>query len=339
MPSFEQPLAHSSDKVLAVAHPNIALVKYWGKRDVALNLPAVGSLSITLDTFETRTTVARLALSTQDEIVIGKELLQGDKIGRHRQVFDLLRAKSARPCGLRLYSENNFPTGAGLASSASGFAALTLAAARALDVSMSHEALAHVARQGSGSAPRSLDGGFVEMARGTRADGTDCHATQLYPAEYFPLRVVIAIFDERPKSILSTEGMLHTQKTSPFYGGWLASQERDLEEARAALRTRDFARLAEVSEHSCLKMHALAMASRPGLRYWLAQTYAALDTVVKLRAQGTGCFFTIDAGPQLKAVCLPEAAQQVHEALMQIPGVKKIVTVGLGGGARIVDAA
>ncbi|HJR11205.1 MAG TPA: diphosphomevalonate decarboxylase [Rhodanobacteraceae bacterium] len=322
----------------AQAQPNIALVKYWGKRDAALNLPAAGSLSITLDALHTRTRVHfDDALATDDIALNGdRDEAQSRKIGAF---LDLFRARAGVATRAHVESGNDFPTGAGLASSASGFAALAVAADRALGLHLQPRELSILARHGSGSAARSIFGGFVEMSAGVRDDGEDACATPLLESAAWPLKVVVAITTRAKKSIGSREGMEHTRDTSPFYRGWIATANADLAEARAAVRARDFDKLAQVGEASCLAMHALMLSARPGLVYWNAATIECIRHVRALRSEGAGVFFTIDAGPQVKAVCLPDDAAGVAEALRDVAGVEDVLVSGLGEGARIEDGA
>ena len=322
----------------AQAQPNIALIKYWGKRDLALNLPVVGSLSITLDRLWTRTRVEFDESLSADRITLnGRE--DAKQLRRASACLDLLRARAGIATRANIVSTNNFPTGAGLASSASGFAALVLAGDAALGLGLSRAEQSVLARRCSGSAARSIFGGYVEWAHGQRADGEDSVATPILEAEAWPLSVAVAITSTAEKAIGSTEGMNRTAETSPYQQAWIDSQEADLAEARAAIAARDFERLATISEYSCLKMHALALAAKPGLLYWNAATVATMHVVRGLRAQGVPVFFTIDAGPQLKAVCLPAAAAQVAAALREVPGVLNVVETGLGGDARVLDPA
>jgi diphosphomevalonate decarboxylase len=323
-----------------LAHPNIALIKYWGKRPGTLNLPAVGSLSITLDTLATQTQVELVPSAEQDAFFIGGAPAPADQAVRAAAFMHLVRAMvgdSALPYA-SINSSNNFPTGAGLASSASGFAALALAATRAYGLSCSPAVLSRLARQGSGSAARSIFGGFVQMAKGVRDDGMDAVAAPLLPAAAWPLRVVVAITHRGVKAVGSTAGMERTRKTSPYWDAWVKSQEADLAEGRQAVLAHDFAGLADIAEHSCFKMHALAMSARPHLVYALPGTLGAQHRVAALRQDGVPVFCTMDAGPQVKAVCLPEAEQHVVQALKEVPGVVHVMTAGLGAGARVVGA-
>jgi diphosphomevalonate decarboxylase len=324
--------------VRAIAHANFALVKYWGKRDPALNLPDVGSISITLDALYADTCVSVDADLDDDAFELdGKAEAAGER--RVRALLERVRTLSGRRAPARVVSRNNFPTGAGLASSAAGFAALVTAAARAYGLDLSAPRLSELARIGSGSAARSIFGGFVEMARGERADGRDAVATELAPADHWPLEVAVAISDTGRKAVGSTEGMQRTADTSPFYPAWVAHQPIDLSAARNAIRARDFDALARVSEASALAMHGLAMSARPGLLYFNAATIECLHRVRELRGSGTAVFFTVDAGPQVKAVCESAAAGAVADALADVGGVSEVLRSGLGGGARLVDNA
>lgn len=321
----------------ARAHSNIALVKYWGKRDSRLNLPATGSISVTLDALYTETGVRFDPELAGDRFRYGEASWQTAE-ARISRFLDLVRNLSGTRSFAWVESRNNFPTGSGLASSASGFAALALAATRAAGMAPAPEALSALARQGSGSAARSIFGGLVEMRRGTRDDGSDAHAVQLLRPEQWPLSIVIAITDNRSKTVGSTEGMTRTAETSPYFRGWMESADQDLEAMRDAIQSRDFEALAETCEHSCLKMHALMMSGRPGLIYWNPATVAAMQAVRELRAQGTPVCFTIDAGPQLKAICEPAAAETVERTLASVPGVLETRHSGLGPDAQITGS-
>lgn len=317
-----------------MAQPNIALVKYWGKRDSALNLPAGGSISITLSGLQTVTRVRFDPALQRDELQLNG-VAAPEKVGKVSAVLDLLRRDAGMTLPARVFSANNFPTGAGLASSASGFAALVVAADAALGLGLSMERLCEYARRGSGSAARSLFGGFVEMCRGTRPDGTDAVATPLLDAESWPLSVVIAVTSTAAKQTSSAAGMELSRRTSPFYAAWTAGNDAALAEARSAIARRDFEALASISEHSSTAMHAVMLSTRPALIYWNGVTVDLLHAVRSLREDdGLAVFSTVDAGPQVKAVCLPQHASQVAAALRAIPGVIEVRSVGLGPGAR-----
>jgi diphosphomevalonate decarboxylase len=312
----------------AIAQPNIALIKYWGKRNIERNLPAVGSISVTLRDLHTRMSVELDDTLAADTLTVN-DVPDVRMLPRLSACLDRVAGKN-RPRA-RILSTCNFPIAAGLASSASSFAALTVAAAEAAGRSLSTPELASLAGRASGSAARSLLGGFVELWN----TDDDIEVSKLCAAEEWPVTVVVAITETGPKPVGSTEAMEISRKTSPFYSNWVEQQERDLDNARAAIADRNFQALAEIAEHNCLKMHSVMWASRPPMVYWNAATMRCLQAVRKLQGRGVGVFFTIDAGPQVKAVCLPEFAVEVEAELRATPGVTDIMTTGLGEGARV----
>jgi len=318
----------------AVAHPNIALIKYWGKSDIERNIPAVGSLSITLDGLTTTTAVSFNSDVEEDEFLLGGQAIP-EMSGRVSRCLDLVRERGGAQTRARVESNNDFPTAAGLASSASGFAALVTAADAAMGVNIPQNELADMARRSSGSAARSLFGGFVEL-RLTPDGPFPTETRQILEPTDWPLRVAVAVTETGPKEIGSTEGMVRTEKTSPYYRDWVNSSEEDLAEARSAIERRDFEALADVSESSCLKMHAVMLSARPGLVYWNGATVECIRRVRELRAEGLQVFFTVDAGPQVKAVCAPEAFDRVAAELAEVEGVLQVLASGLGEGARVV---
>src|SRR5690606_36969752 len=228
---------------IARARANIALVKYWGKADARLKIPAVGSISITLDRLWSDTEVRFDAALAADELALDGRSKPA-QLERVSACLDLLRGRAGITTRARVVSRNNFPTGAGLASSASGFAALVGAASAALGLELSPREQSIYARQGSGSAARSIFGGFVEMHAGREPDGRDSYAEPLLRAQAWPLEVVIAIAARGEKDVGSGEGMARSEQSSPYYASWVAAQPADLERARAALEMRDFESLA-----------------------------------------------------------------------------------------------
>lgn len=321
-------------KAAATARANIALVKYWGKVDGGpLNIPAVGSISITLDALRSDTEVQFDGSLATDELTLNGQR-RAEQLDRVRRCLDLLRARAGVDHAARVTSRNNFPTGAGLASSASGYAALTAAAARALSLELTPRELSIVARQGSGSAARSIFGGFVEMRAGARPDGSDSYAEPLMAAGEWPLELVVAVTAREEKQVSSRVGMTRSAATSPYFPAWVAGSPPDLGQARAAISNRDFESLADVAERNCLGMHGAAMAARPPLLYWNAATIACIEAVRDLRLSAVPVFFTIDAGPQLKAVCAPGSSAAVREALADVPGVVDVLESGLGPGVE-----
>ena len=319
----------------AEAHPNVALVKYWGKRPSRGNLPAMGSLSLTLGFLATRTTVG-FGGGGEDALILNGRGNTKD-LKRVQDCLAPLRRRSAAdaaPGPARVESRNDFPTGAGLASSASGMAALALAGASALGLADDQALVGRAAMEGSGSAPRSLYGGIVLLSMDPAGDWS-CRS--LLAPEEWPLKVVVAVTQAGPKQTDSRSGMELTRRTSPFYKAWLQSQSADLEAAERAVRQRDFDHLAELAQSNCLKMHATAMGASAPLLYFNGATVECMHRVGALARDGAAVFFTVDAGPQIKAVCLPESLNDVVDALRQVPGVRQVLSGGLGGGARVIS--
>lgn len=321
-------------KAAARARSNIALVKYWGKADAELNLPAVGSISITLDKLWSDTAVEFDERLEADSLALDGRG-RGDQLARVTACLDILRGLAGVKLRAAVVSRNNFPTAAGLASSASGFAALVAAAASALGLELTPREQSVVARRASGSAARSIFGGYVEMHIAKRADGRDSYAEPLLAAEEWPLEVVVAITAAGEKAVGSGRGMARSAESSAYYPAWVQTHPADLAAARGAIERRDFDALADVAEASCLKMHAAALAARPALLYWNGATVECIQRIRALRRGGTAVFFTIDAGPQVKAVCLPEARPTVEAALAAQPGVVETIVTGLGPGVEL----
>ena len=230
---------------------------------------------------------------------------------------------------LAVSTANDFPTGAGLASSASGFAALVSAVDAAFGWNLTAEQRSRLARRGSVSAARSVYGGFVALE-----PGPDPAAQPVLDADAWPLEVVAAIVSDAPKAVASTPGMERSRRTSPFYDSWTRSAEDDYRAARQAVAARDFDGLATVAEHNCLKMHAVMFASQPPLWYWSVATLAVLQAVRTLRRHGAAVFFTVDAGPQVKAVCAPGHGERVAEHLAAVNGVLRVLRGRVGGAPR-----
>jgi diphosphomevalonate decarboxylase len=231
------------------------------------------------------------------------------------------------------------PTAAGLASSASGFAALAAAASRAAGLDLDETALSRLARQGSGSACRSIFGGFVTWRKGDRPDGLDSHGVPLAPADHWPLRMLVTVLEDAPKPIKSRDGMRETVRTSPFYPGWLATVGADVAAAESAIARRDFTALGTVAEANALKMHATMLGAQPPFTYWQPATLALVHAVWALRAGGVEAYFTMDAGPNVKVLCRPEDEPAVAAALKAEPGVRALVSCGPGPGVAYMEEA
>jgi diphosphomevalonate decarboxylase len=326
-----------TDRATAVAHPNIALAKYWGKREDGHNLPAVPSLSVTLAGMATTTTVA-FDPGLEDDVFLLAGVPAGPLATRRVvALLDRVREAAGRRDRARVTSANDFPTAAGLASSASAFAALALAASSAAGLAWDEASVSELARRSSVSAARSVLGGFVELHAGRPGDEA-LAAAPVASADHLPLRVVVAVTREGPKSTLSTEGMLHTQRTSPYYPVWVETAPSLFARVREALLARDLEALGVAAEESALRMHAAAIAACPGLVYWAGATVEVMDEVRRLRARGVQAYFTIDAGPHVKVLCSPADEDMVARALLSVPGVTRTIRTRPGPGAVLAGA-
>jgi diphosphomevalonate decarboxylase len=328
-------------RAVAEARTNIALVKYWGKRDARLNLPAVGSLSLTLEGLSTTTEVRFDPALERDTLTLDATEADARAFGRVTKFLDLVRERAKIAHHAEVISANNFPTAAGLASSASAFAALALAATRAAGLAPAPTELSVLARRGSGSAARSVFGGFVQMHRGRRDDGADSFAEPVPNAERLlqRVRLIVAITAKGPKETLSTDGMARTAETSPFYAPWIATSEPDLAEARTAIAADDLERLGAVTERSCLTMHASAMAARPAVIYFAGATIEGHRAITKMRQGGLPAWFTCDAGPHIKALTDAAHADEVARRLSDVPGVLSTRVCLPGAAAAIKEGA
>lgn len=325
----------------AVAHPNIALIKYWGKRDEQLMVPYVDSLSMTLDVFPTTTTVRRDPQARDDRVTLDGSPAQGETRQRVTGFLDLLRERSGRFEPATVDTHNSVPTGAGLASSASGFAALALAGAAAYGLDLDRTALSRLARRGSASASRSLFSGFAicHAGRGAGAIADLGSYAEPVAAPDFDPALVIALVDTGAKAVSSRAAMRRTVDTSPLYQAWAASSKADLTELRAALSRADLDAVGEIAERNALGMHATMLAARPAVRYLSPATLSVLDGVLRLRADGVSAYATMDAGPNVKVLCHRADAARVADAVRDAAPGCSVVVARRGPGARLRTGA
>lgn len=320
----------------AHASPNIALVKYWGNRDDELRLPSNGSLSMTLGGLHTVAQVAFDPEATEDTLVIAGQAAAPAARERVSHHLDLVRTLAGHNLRALVDSSSNFPAGAGIASSASAFAAITLAATHACALELDATALSRLARRGSGSACRSIFGGFVEWQAG---DGdTTSYAEPLAPPEHWPLVDVIAVVSQAPKPTGSTEGH-GLAASSPLQAARVADTPRRLSACRQAILQRDFAALADVVELDSLMMHAVMMTSSPPLLYWQPSTLIVLHAVAEWRRHGAGVCATVDAGPNVHCLCAPGEASSIRDNVQDLPGVDLVFVCPPGEAARVEPGA
>lgn len=323
-----------SGSARAVAHSNIALAKYWGKADADKNLPAVPSLSMTLDSMSTTTSVGFGHGLEADRIVINGRPATGPEASRIVQMLDRVRQAADLRTRAWVETANDFPTASGLASSASGFAALALAAACAAGLKWEPARLSDLARRSSASAARSIFGGFVTL--GAATGGVDFLAAEpIGGSDDWDVSLCVAVTTTAEKPVGSTAGMRLTASTSPYYGSWLGLAPQLYAQAKDAVERRDLEALGEAAEKSSLAMHACAIAGVPSVLYWNPTTVALIETVRDLRARGTLAFATIDAGPHVKVISKSSDAPLVVETVGRVPGVIRTLVARPGPAASV----
>ncbi len=324
----------SDRSAIAVAHPNIALIKYWGNADSVLRIPANGSISMTLGDLFTRMTVRFEPSLQTDRLTINGERASDSALLRVSRHLDIIREMADLKMSALVISESNFPRSAGIASSASAFAALSLAGSRAANLDLDETALSRLARRGSGSASRSVFGGFVELHTGTT--DSEAFSEQIAPVKSWDLVDCIAIVSRDSKAIGSTAGHA-LANTSPIQQARVEDAPRRLKLCRQAILTRCFSRLAAIVEQDNNLMHAVMLTSTPPLLYWLPATIQIMHSVHAWRNAGMQVCYTIDAGPNVHCICAPASANEVEHRLRQLPDVASVICSGPGGPAKLVQ--
>lgn len=320
----------------ARAYTNIALIKYWGKKNEELILPMNNSLSLTLDAFYTETEVIFSDSYMVDEFYLDGTLQDEKATKKVSQFLDLFRKEAGLSLKASVISQNFVPTAAGLASSASGLAALAGACNTALKLGLDDLSLSRFARRGSGSACRSIFGGFVEWEKGH--DDLSSYAKPV-PSDSFEddLAMVFVLINDQKKEVSSRNGMRRTVETSSFYQGWLDSVEGDLYQLKQAIKTKDFQLLGETMERNGLKMHGTTLAAQPPFTYWSPDSLKAMDAVRQLRKQGIPCYFTMDAGPNVKVLVENSHLSEVQETFIKLFSKEQVITAHAGPGIAIIE--
>lgn len=321
-------------KATAMAHPNLALVKYWGKRDEDLMLPHQSSLSLTLAPWQVTTTVEFGGVS--DEVFINGKVAEGAKRNRVVRVLQALRL--GRELGpAKVVSVGNFPEAAGFASSAAAFAALAVAARAAAGLAPNARDASLLARLGSGSACRSVQGGTCVWYRGDLRDGRDSFASQVFPPTHWPsLRMVVAVVSSHEKKVSSKDGMRHCVETSPFYAQWVMEAEKAVPWAETYIRERDLPSLGKLAEDNAWRMHATAMASSPALVYMAPETLMLLSQLQRARQEGLRAWATWDAGPNPVFLCEAQDAPSVVSWLKSF-SIQEVKECSVGGDAQLLE--
>lgn len=320
--------------VCVTTYANIALIKYWGKRDTELMLPTKSSISVGLAALETNTTL-RFIAHNEDVIEIDGctdvHLLEPVHIFLNtlRKTFSINKRFS-------IVTKNQFPTASGLASSASGFAALALGLNSLCNLHLSTQEISVLARRGSGSAARSIYEGFVVWHRGTAADGSDSFAEQLAPASSWPaFRVLIIETTTAAKKISSRTGMQTSVTSSPLYSTWIRASEDRIERLKQAILSQDFSTVGKLAEADWEGMREVMLSTVPPLPYWNEASLTVINEVKKLRADGIECYLTTDAGPHVKIFCLASSVAVIKKNLEPLPGVLKIIESGVAPAPRV----
>ncbi len=330
--TIQKQAVKSSETVTAQAHANIALVKYWGKQPGPDHVPATPSISLALDKLVTKTTVKR-SKDRSDRFRINNSAPDGTAFHRLARYLETWRKENLIEGYFHVSSENSFPTKAGLASSASGFAALAMALSAFAEKKLSRKDLSRLARRGSGSAARSIPGSLAVMPL-----SVDPSARVLLPAEKVPWGMVVAVVTGGKKHIGSTEAMELSRQTSPFFSTWISQAKRDYKEMLAAIENLDFTRMGEISEGNAKSMHACMMATRPALIYWSGTTVDIIRAAQQWRADGLETYVTIDAGHHVALLGKLKDLDKIAKKTSKLHGVTKALICKPAGGAEILES-
>lgn len=317
----------------ARAYTNIALIKYWGKKDQQLKLPYTNSLSLTLDRFYTDTS-AKIIDSKTDIVNLNNQLLDADQSRRIRKYLDVVREFYGFSDHFQVDSVNHVPTSAGFASSASGFAALAAAINETKQLGLNHQELSILARNGSGSASRSIYGGFVEWIAGH--DNESSFARPIDETPDIDLVILSVVINKHSKKISSTVGMQNSVKSSPFYPNWVTLVTSEINEIKQAIATKDIQKIGEISEHNAMSMHALTLSADPSFTYFEPETIRIIQIIQELRQKGIFAYATIDAGPNVKIICTNESLQKVQTYIEQQLSNVTTVVAKIGSGISYI---
>lgn len=322
-------------KTTAKAYSNVALVKYWGKKDDKLRLPMNNSISMTTDAHGATVTVDFSEEYVKDTAVINEQEATGNVLERTIKHIELIRKIAGIKLFARGEARTTLPIGIGLASSASGFAALTAAACSAAGMKLSDRELSIISRQGSGSSCRSIYGGFVEWNSGNSSDTS--YSVQLADQNWWDIRDVVALVSTSQRKVDTRNGMKIAKETSPYYPTWLKCVEGDLSSVKKAIKERDFTLLGKTAERNSLMMHATAITAIPELMYWTPETLSIMHEVMLMREEGTECYFTCDTGANLHVLCRPEDENKVKGTIKKMNGVREVIVGKPGRGVEILN--
>jgi len=321
-------------KTTAKAPSNIAFIKYWGKADPKLRLPLSSSISMNLSNIYTITTVEFSKDLKEDKVEMDGGMIRQEEMTRVTKHLDRVRILAGIKLKARVKTKNNFPKGTGVASSASGFAALSLAASRAAGIKLSKRKLSVLARLGSGSACRSIPDGLVEWQKGI--DSNSSYSYSLYPPKYWSLVDIVVMVDTKEKKVSSTEGH-ELAKESPFFTARVNGLRQKLKAIKKTMKNKNFEKFGEILEEETLNMHAVMMTSIPPLLYWQGKTIEIMQAIRNWRQEGLKSYFTIDAGPTVHIICLKKDVSSVKRKLAQISGIKMLIVNQMAKGAHFLN--
>ena len=311
------------------AHTNIALIKYWGKRNKELFLPMTSSLSLTLDAFYTETQVEFMNDGSSDQFILNGHRQSHDECQKISEFIAHFRKLTGIHTPVQVDSYNHVPTAAGLASSASAFAALGLALNDLFETKMDTKTLSTIVRQGSGSATRSLYGGFVVWDKGIENDSLTSYSYPIDAAQW-DIHMLVVTINTQKKKISSRVGMQATIETSPFYQLWPSEVEKDLQAMIPAIKAQDFQTVGEIAEHNAMKMHATTFAANPSFTYLAPESLKVIQIVQELRQEGIPCFVTMDAGPNVKIICQKASVESIKNRLRSYFSAEQLILASPG---------
>lgn len=306
-------------------HPNIAICKYWGKRNTELLLPTKSSISIGLSALFTDTTVS-ISSEPRDIIRLNGVEASAKEARAIHSFLAMCRNEYQLNTTLKIESCNSFPHSAGMASSASGFAALAVALNRLLCWKLNNKKVSILARRGSGSACRSVLSGFVHWSKGERLDGLDSYARQVVPTDYWPeLRIITVIVSTAAKNISSRDGMQISMATSPCYDAWIEKSERNIPILIDGIHQKNLHQVGHMMQDEWRDWVQVLETSSPRLTYFTSGTYSVIEAIKTLQVSGIACYYTTDAGPNVHMLCLDESVEQVSRTIRALPGVRDII--------------
>lgn len=321
-------------KCTAIAPSNIAFIKYWGRKNETLRLPSNGSISMNLSGLITTTTVEFSKAYSEDQVTIDEIVQSKEKALKISKHLDRVRELAKTDLKAKIVSQNTFPQGTGLSSSASGFAALTVAASNATGLKLSEKELSILARQGSGSACRSIPDGFVEWLDGDTSETS--YAKSIYPPDYWDIVDVVCILTDQIKDVSTSEGQL-SANTSPFFTFRQQQMKKKIVKLKKALEEKDFRTFGETTETEALELHAIMLTSHPSLIYWHPETVTLMKLVKQWRNKGLPVYFSLNTGQNIHLICQKENAQKISNEVAKHLGNKKIILNSPSPGAHLIN--